>query len=79
MNQIFKRIRIKISKCKRYDIFQMEIPIKKNIYTRIKVTGLIFRNSVGSKFQKRERFKFTDLVPDPIVHTILTIQYVQTD
>lgn len=61
--------------------FKWKSRLKKNIYTRIKVTGLIFRNSVnlGSKFQKRERFKFTDLVPDPIVHTILTIQYVQTN
>lgn len=37
----------------------------KKIYTRIKVTGLIFRNSVNfvSKFQRKERFKLTDLVP----------------
>lgn len=27
IKQIFKRIRIKISKCTRYDIFKMEIPI----------------------------------------------------
>lgn len=40
-----------------------------------------FRKSVNFMltFHRRGRFKFTELVPNPIVYNILTIKYVQTN